>query len=306
MMSSHTLKSIKLIHSKAIKKGTSYKNVGVLSDELSKKQKKGKEYRFFGTGRFKNDEVLDKTIHAYRIWFLMLKLALELEEQNATLIMKNEQFRYYTSFAGFREHKVKEKVSDRVTKKIKVKKSKYKDWDLDAVLSKSFDEWFATHSHLFSDLICKELSAKYEHYEWGRDRISSDRRHLSLQIDTSLKMTDILKVVTSRIKERKKENKDLVVKKKRKYSVSGSIHRDALLSKYNALILKLENTLSNEEILTHKDGYIRHNYEVSYNKNGNEDYARPIYGLLNGNGTTLGAKQLLVNVCNGFFMKQDN
>ena len=127
MMSSHTLKSIKLIHSKAIKKGTSYKNVGVLSDELSKKQKKGKEYRFFGTGRFKNDEVLDKTIHAYRIWFLMLKLALELEEQNATLIMKNEQFRYYTSFAGFREHKVKEKVSDRVTKKIKVKKSKYKD-----------------------------------------------------------------------------------------------------------------------------------------------------------------------------------
>jgi len=97
--------------------------------------------------------------------------------------------------------------------------------------------------------------------------------------------------------------KDLLVKKKRKYSVSGSIHRDALLSKYNALVLKLENTLSNEEILTHKDGYIRHNYEVSYNKNGNEDYARPIYGLLNGNGTTLGAKQLLVNVCDGYFMK---
>ena len=39
MMSSHTLKSIKLTHSKAIKKRTSYKNVGVLGDELSKKQK---------------------------------------------------------------------------------------------------------------------------------------------------------------------------------------------------------------------------------------------------------------------------
>ena len=305
-MSLQTLKSIKLIHSKAIKKGTSYKNVGVLSDELSKKQKKGKEYRFFGTGRFKNDEVLDKTIHAYRIWFLMLKLALELEEQNATLIMKNEQFRYYTSYAGFKEHKVKEKVSDRVTKKIKVKKSKYRDWDLDAVLSKSFDEWFETHSHLFSDVICKELSAKYEHYEWGRDRISSDRRHLTLQIDTSLKLTDILNMVNKKIKEKRKANKGLVFAKQRKYSVNGSVHKNSLLNRYNALLLKLENTLSNEEILTHKDGYIRTEYKIVYNESGNEDFTRPIYGLLVGNENSIGAKQLLVNVCDGYFMKQDN
>ncbi len=306
MMSSHTLKSIKLIHSKAIKKGTSYKNVGVLSDELSKKQKKGKEYRFFGTGRFKNDEVLDKTIHAYRIWFLMLKLGLELEEQNATLIMKNEQFRYYTSYAGFKEHKVKEKVSDRVTKKIKVKKSKYKDWDLNEVLTKSFDDWWQTHSHLFSDEICKELSAKYEHYEWGRDRISSDRRHLTLQIDTSLKLTDILNMVNKKIKEKRKANKGLVFAKQRKYSVNGSVHKNSLLNRYNALLLKLENTLSNEEILTHKDGYIRTEYKIVYNESGNEDFTRPIYGLLVGNENSIGAKQLLVNVCDGFFMKQDN
>ena len=92
MMSLQTLKSTKLIHSRAIQKRISYKNIGVLSDELSKKQKKGKEYRFFEEGRFKNDEVLDKTIHAYRMWFLFLKLALELEEQNATLILKQEQY----------------------------------------------------------------------------------------------------------------------------------------------------------------------------------------------------------------------
>ena len=304
MMSLQTLKSIKLIHSKAIKKRTSYKNVGVLSDELSKKQKKGKEYRFFGEGRFKSDEVLEKTIHAYRIWFLMLKLALEMEEQNATLILKKERYTIKNTIVWSVRVPLKVMISDRVTKKIKVKKSKYKDWDLDEVLTKSFDDWWQTHSNLFSDEICRELSGKYEHYDWGRDRISNDRKHLTLQIDTSLKLTDILKVVTSKIKERKRANKDLVVKKKRKYSVSGSIHRDALLSKYNALILKLGNNLSNKEILTHKDGYIRHTYEVSYNKFGNQDYARPIYGLLNGNGTTLGAKQLLVNVCNGYFMNK--
>ena len=290
-MSLHTKKPVILKYSRPIKTGVSHKKVDVVGQILGGK---GVDYRFLGKGRIKDNEVIPKTIHSYRMWFRFLKLALELEQQNATLIMR---------FAQTRKVKQSIPLQPEIVKKIKVKRSKYKGWDLDEVLTKSFDDWWQTHSHLFSDEICKELSAKYEHYEWGRDRISNDRKHLTLQIDTSLKLTDILKVVTSRIKDRKKENKDLVVKKKRKYSVSGSIHRDALLSKYNALILKLENTLSNEEILTHKDGYIRHNYEVSYNKNGNEDYARPIYGLLNGNGTTLGAKQLLVNVCNGFFMK---
>nr|MBC8294938.1 hypothetical protein [Pelagibacterales bacterium] len=80
-MSSQTLNSVKLIHSKVIRKGSSNKNVGVLSDELKKHQKKGKEYRFLDEGRIKNNEVLEKTIHAYRMYFLFLKLGLELEEQ---------------------------------------------------------------------------------------------------------------------------------------------------------------------------------------------------------------------------------
>ncbi len=50
-MSLQTLKSVKLIHSRVIKKGTSNKNLGVLSDELKKQQKKGKEYRFLDEGR---------------------------------------------------------------------------------------------------------------------------------------------------------------------------------------------------------------------------------------------------------------
>ena len=293
-MPSHTLKSTKLTYSKAIKKGTSNKSLGVLSDELSKKQKKGKEYRFLGSGRFKNNEVIDKTIHAYRMWFLFLKLGLELEEQKTTLILKNEQFRYYTSYANFRDERVKEKVSNRVTKRIKVKRSKYKGWDLDEVLTKSFDDWWKTHSHLFSDEICKVLEQS--------DSISSDRKYLNVQIDTSLKLTDILQMVTSMIKNKRAANKDLVVQKKRKFSVSGSIHKDALLSKYNALILKLEDNLSNRGIFTHQHGYIRNDYEISWNKNGNEDYSKPMFALLNGNGRTLGAKQILANVCDGHFM----
>jgi len=68
----------------------------------------------------------------------------------------------------------------------------------------------------------------------------------------------------------------------------------------------VKNKLSNEEVLTHKDGYIRKKYAIGYNINGNSDWTRVVYGLLDSNGVNLGAKQLLVNVCNGFFMKQDN
>ena len=290
-MSSQTLNSVKLIHSKVIRKGSSNKNVGVLSDELKKHHKKGKEYRFLDEGRIKNNEVLEKTIHAYRMYFLFLKLGLELEEQNATLIMKHDRYevvnRYYPS-----EHKVK--IADRVTKKIKVKRSKFKGWDLDEVLTKSFNEWWKTHSHLFSEELCKVLEEN--------DTISADKKHITLQIDTTLKLTDIIKVVTSIIKDRRKSNKNEILTKKKTFSITGNIHKDALLSKYNALLLRLEDNLSNQEILTHKHGYIRFNYSTTFNSNGNEDFTKPMHSLLNGSSTTLGAKGILLEVCEGRFL----
>ena len=290
-MALQTLKSVKLTYSKAIKKGKSNKNVGVLSDELKKQQRKGKEYRFLDEGRIKNNEVLEKTIHAYRMWFLFLKLGLELEEQNASLILKQDR---YTIINRWLASQKRVKIADRVTKKIKVKRSKYMGWDLDEVLTKSFDEWWKTHSHLFSEELCKVLEEN--------DTISTDRKHITVQIDTTLKLTDILKVVTSIIKDRRKSNKNEILTKKKTYSITGSIHKDALLSKYNALILRLDNSLSNEEILTHKDGYIRFDYKTSFNLNGNEDFSKPMHSLINGSSTSLGAKGILLDVCDGKFL----
>jgi len=273
-MSLQTLKPVKLTYSKAIKKGISNKNRDVLSEELKKQKEKGKEYRFLDEGRIKNNEVLEKTIHAYRIFFLFLKLALELEEQDAVLILKQERHRYYESLVDFQRRIVKEKVKDRVTKKIKVKRSKYKGWDLDEVLTKSFDEWWKTHSHLFSQELCKVLEEN--------DTISTDRKHITLQIDTTLKLTDILKVVSSIIKDRRKSNKNEILTKKKTYSITGSIHKDALLSKYNALILRLDNSLSNEEILTHKDNYIRATDTRTSKGNFQGEYGRVIFELIGG------------------------
>ena len=290
-MSSQTLKSVKLIHSKAIKKGTPNKRFDALTVELKKKQKKGKEYRFLDEGRIKNNQVLEKTIHAYRMYFRFLKLSLELESQNATLIMKHER---YTIVNRYRPSQHKVKIADRVTKKVKVKRSKFKGWDLDEVLTKSFNEWWKTHSHLFSEELCKVLEEN--------DTISADKKHITLQIDTTLKLTDIIKVVTSIIKDRRKSNTNEILTKKKTFSITGSIHKDALLSKYNALILRLEDNLSNQEILTHKDGYIRFDYSTTFNKNGNEDFTKPMHSLLNGSSTTLGAKGILLEVCEGRFL----
>jgi len=278
-MSLHTKKPVKFEYSRPIRKGKSNKNIGVLRGNTEL------DYRLLDKGRLKDNEVIQKTIHAYHYWFLFLKLGLELELQNATMIMKFEQ----------KHREIKFKSKPAVYQKIKVLRSKYKGWDLDQVLTQSFNVWWKSHRQLFSEQICDVLDEE--------DTISNNDRHLTLQIDTSMKLTDIMNTVNKNIKEKRKANKGIVFKKQRKYSVSGSIHKDAILNKYNALILKLQNNLSNKEIMTHTDGYIRSEYSIVSNYSGNDDYSRPIWGLLNSNENSYGAKQILVNVCNGNFLK---
>ncbi len=84
-MSLHTKKPVKFEYSRPIRKGKSNKNIGVLRGNTEL------DYRLLDKGRLKDNEVIQKTIHAYHYWFLFLKLGLELELQNATMIMKFEQ-----------------------------------------------------------------------------------------------------------------------------------------------------------------------------------------------------------------------
>ena len=297
-----TKKQVVIDRKFAIAKGFSNKSLSAIqfkedaTDSEKQSITKERQLRHLDAGRFKNTEVLEKTIHSYRMWYRFLQLCICLEEQDATIIMKRKTTRNERILvAGIRDYQ--KVVHKEIVKKVKIKRSKYKGWDLDEVRDKTFNEWWETHSHLFTEQICKELD--------DRDTLSQDKRHLTLEIDTSIKLTDIVKTITRLIKERRKENKGLEFAKQRKYSVIGSIHKDALISKYNALVLKLENKLSNEEILTHKKGYIRSKYKVSEDKDFYKRYSRVVYGLLDSNGESLGAKQLLMNVCDGYFMKSE-
>jgi len=70
--------------------------------------------------------------------------------------------------------------------------------------------------------------------------------------------------------------------------------------------LKLENELTNEEILEPNKGepkYIRGLYTIRENQDGNMVYSRPIHSLLIGGDKTFGAKQILLSVCDGYFLK---
>ena len=281
-MSRHTTKPVKLTYSHPIKQ--------------RKKKKKDKidyyPHRIFQS-KVIDGEVLEKTIHSYRMWFLFLKLGLELEKQRTVLVMK-ESVRLGN---GTR--------TKRVTHNIKVNKSKYKDWDLNSVLTSSFDLWWENHRYLFVDELSKVLTPI--------DRVSKNPDHLTIQFDTRRRFNDIV----NDLRNLNREENLFQRKSREKYSISGRVHPITLLNRYNCLVLKLEDELTNEEILTHENNYIRptnkktkDGYSIQKKEKtpqrileGQMNYGRTIFDLISGTKKSFGGKQILLSVCDGYFLK---
>ena len=87
------------------------------------------------------------------------------------------------------------------------------------------------------------------------------------------------------------------------YSIEGKVRPIVLQNKFNALVLKLEDKLSNQEILTHKDNYIRAS-DTRTAKGRSQNEGRVINELIGGNAkkNSFGAKQILLSVCDGYFV----
>ena len=66
-------------------------------------------------------ETIERNIQWYRMWFTFLKLALELEQKRMAINGKL----------------------------LKVNRATYKQWDLNTILTASFDGWWKQHRHLF-------------------------------------------------------------------------------------------------------------------------------------------------------------
>ena len=278
-MSRHTTKPIKLVYSHPVKQRKEYVK-DVYKEKIFQPQ-------------VNDGKVLEKTIHSYRMWFLFLKLGLELEDQGTELVMK-ESVRLGNGTK-----------TKRVTHKIKVNKNKYKDWDLDQILESNFDDWWKDHKHLFTDQVSKVMKTS--------DTISKDPDHITIQFDKRRRMTDIL----NDLRMMNKIHNYFERQSRDKYSINGRIRPITLLNRYNCLVLKLEDELTNEEILTHENNYIRptdrrteKGYSIQTKEKtpqnileGQMNYGRVIFDLISGSERSFGGKQILLSVCDGYFLK---
>ena len=265
-MSRHTLKPVILQHSHAIKGRIDYVNTPYSGKAFDRKVKDGK--------------VLDKSIHAYRMWFNFLKLALELEAQNTVLVTRNSVAVPYMNST---------KQTGSVTHKVRVNRAKYRDWDLHDLVHLSFDEWWVEHEHLFLDQVSRVLKS--------HDVVSSDPDRLAVDIDLRRKMNDVINDIKNLYRENAIERVT-----REQYPITGKVRPILLQNRFNALVLKLEDKLSNEEILTHKDNYIRASEERT-KKGYKGKYGKVIYDFIGGSEKSFGAKQILLSVCDGYFVK---
>ena len=266
-MSRHTLEPVTLIHSHAVKGRKDYVGDVYSGKAFDRKVKDGK--------------VLEKSIHSYRMWFNFLKLALELEEQNTVLVTRNsiaEQYMNSTRQTG------------RVTHKVKVKRSKYADWNVDEILNMSFNDWWKEHNHLFQDQVGRILKPN--------DVVSSNPDVFSYEIDKRRRLSDVIKDLRSHYEDNKIERVS-----REKYPIEGRVRPINLQNRFNALVLKLEDNLSNEEILTHKDNYIRGTDTRTAKARHSGADGRVIFELIGGSQKNWGAKQILLSVCDGYFVK---
>ena len=194
---------------------------------------------------------LAKGIQLYRLWFRYLKLALELEEMNVSLVVKNEfldranrgvpKSVMLRNAKQFEHKKIKGNLKKsehtggdfeatwrlKVIEKVKVKRSVYKGWDLDQVLTDSFDKWWQTHSHLFEGHTPTILNSK-------NDWIENDD-FLYIRIDKTSQRRDVQAFFNDEVA------KQLKGKTKNLFKVGGKSPRvNVIQNNYNALVLSLK------------------------------------------------------------------
>ena len=325
-MAKQTTHPVKFKYSRAVKKGRISKFKGREQDRQTDElfNESWRSQARVRTSEMVDGGILQTRISKFRHWFSFLKLALEMQEQEAVLIYKKK------------EHK------------IKVNKSMYVGWDLDKVLTSKFDDWFFKQNHrtLFLSDITRVLKTK--------DKVSSAKNKITIEFDANRRITDVIKDIRRLGQEENVFNNDSDDINE-EFVINGRVIDSVLQNRFNALLLKLEGKLSNEEIITHKNNYIRatsksqeidgiKGYSTQLQGKGlldiSEDaeylksigaslvqqrqdkqdaidrklktsvkepnWAYTINELIHGSKSTTGAKTILLSVCDGHFLKNPN
>ena len=303
-MAKITTNPVKLKYSKPVKKlgSNRYKGreSGRQEDEMYNIQTRDLSKSYDG-------DILQKRIAIYRHFFNFVVLAKELQDQDATIIFRKK------------EHK------------IQIDESMYEGWGLDKIKSKKFNDWFFKENHraLFLQDISRVLTTK--------DKVSSSEDKVTIEFDANRRLADVIKDL------RKINNEQNLFKNesdgmKSKFTISGRVIEHTLQNRYNALVLRLQGKLSNKEIVTHEMKYIRPTsqktidgystqvehrddlalqesqkrttkYQVEHSSESyvgriiEPNYAITMFDLLTGTNKSWGAFQILLSVCDGYFLK---
>jgi len=159
--------------------------------------------------------VLQVGIQIYRLWFRFLKLALELEELGVVRII-TKQGRSFTKDGGGPGSK---KYQLRDTIALCIERDKYEGWDLDQVLTNSFDDWWKNHSHLFEGRPIEFCGSNEE----------PDTGYMHIRIPKTAKLEDVRRFITQNVQPKLEGRPDFVV--------SGYPRPDVMQNRYNALVL---------------------------------------------------------------------
>lgn len=218
----------------------------------------------------KAGRTLEKGIHLYRLWFRFLKLALELEQMDVDLVVKNhtwitnkvdvpldvlersakerrERFAQSGKTAGHFTGDSEKVFRCKVIQKVRVDRNAYQGWDLDQVLTQTFDKWWVTHSHLFEGRLPEFVARK-------RDWIDHPD-YLYIRIDKTAQWRDVAEFLRTEVSKQMKG-------KRASFTISGKNPRaNVIQNNYNALVLLLKGWTP-KQICTDKEIYLRKTDEV--------------------------------------------
>ena len=185
--------------------------------------------------------VLQRGIQLHRHWFQFLKLALELESMgvDAFVTKQTRVAKGEGGGAGNLKYQLKDTVE------FKVKRDKYDGWDLDQVLTETFNTWWKTHNHLFEGYAPS--------FTTPQDKQNPDD-FLYIRIDKSSKLEDVREFITGEVKDRLNGTP--------KFQIQGYPRPDKLQNAYNALVYTLNPVVDGVEVnaegfMSHKNIYLR-------------------------------------------------
>jgi hypothetical protein len=180
---------------------------------------------------------IDRPIQVYRCWFEYLKLCLEMEDYGLSLEMiervkfdkkKVVGFNQYltegsTGITRFRRYEEKTR-----SWKVKVNRKKYEGWELDKVLTQSFDNWWKPHRHLFENKKTIEIKSpdkwvKKPHYRY-------------IRVDTRKRLEDTRKEIDEILGDLKGEKKKDLKTSTSQFTVIGKPRVDTLEVNRNIMV----------------------------------------------------------------------